>query len=337
MIRQPIKMGGLGVRSNCDTSPAAFIGALEQALPSFTSTERGICPELVNILGDFTGNVENMWTKLIESECRTGREFAQAWNMLRTEARQGTEFLGIELQYPLLAIADGAGEGSIDGSTRKRVVYQREELRSDIIKEALKLHRDQKNRAVTAWSNRDKLSTAWLLCLPGPEGLSNTAFSEAMAITLCLPSPSCKERVGEKVGRRVVDMYGDNIMSEILPGDHWRTRHDKIKMTIYSLCMWSRLPATVEVWGLFSHLIPGQALTRMEAGRKRQAIVPDFRLETPNDYGGTELSLAELKIISCCESWYKHGPRSTVRGTDKRANLLTSEYRKKLKRWTRSL
>ena len=93
--------------------------------------------------------------------------------------------------------------------------------------------------------------------------------------------------------------------------------------------MWSRLPATVEVWGLFSHLIPGQALTRMEAGRKRQAIVPDFRLETPNDYGGTELSLAEIKVISCSESWYKHGPRSTVRGTDKRANLLTSEYRKK--------
>ena len=28
VIRQPIKMGGLGIRSNVETSPAAFIGGL---------------------------------------------------------------------------------------------------------------------------------------------------------------------------------------------------------------------------------------------------------------------------------------------------------------------
>ena len=36
---------------------------------------------------------------------------------------------------------------------------------------------------------------------------------------------------------------------------------------------------TVEVWGLCSYLIPAAALTRMERGRKRQAIVPDFRIK----------------------------------------------------------
>ena len=46
-------------------------------------------------------------------------------------------------------------------------------------------------------------------CLPGPEGFSNAEFSEAMVLVLCMPSPACKERVGEKVGKAVVDKFGD--------------------------------------------------------------------------------------------------------------------------------
>ena len=145
-----------------------------------------------------------------------------------------------------------------------------------------------------------------------------------------MPSPACKDRIGAKVGRRTVDIFGDSIMSEILPGDHWRTRHDKVKMSLHSLCVWARLPVTVEVWGLFSHLIPADALTRMERGRKRQAIVPDFRIEMPTPAGGTSPQLAELKIISCCESWYPAG--GNVRGTDKRAGGLQQEYRKKARK-----
>ena len=101
------------------------------------------------------------------------------------------------------------------------------------------------------------------------------------------------------MGRRTVD----RVMSEILPGDHWRFRHDKMKMKIHSLCIWARPPVTVEVWSLFSHLIPQECLNRMERGRKRQAIVPDFRIEMPTGTGGTMAQLAELKMISCWKSW----------------------------------
>ena len=45
VVRQPIKLGGLGMRSQADLSPAAFMGALEPTLPSFIG-ERGICPQL---------------------------------------------------------------------------------------------------------------------------------------------------------------------------------------------------------------------------------------------------------------------------------------------------
>ena len=92
-------------------------------------------------------------------------------------------------------------------------MQQREELRRAVLKEAVSMMDSSTLKPVKAWSNRDKLSTSWLQCLPGPDGLSNQAFTEAMALTLCMPSPACKNRIGAKVGRKTVDIFGDSIMS----------------------------------------------------------------------------------------------------------------------------
>ena len=326
VLRQPVKAGGFGLRSNLETSPAAFIGGLEQALPHFTGS-RGVCQQLAGVLGDWTGQEERRWEQLLRSECRTGRELQGAWEILQREALQCSAFLGQDLDGHLAVEVEIVGGGSVDGSTRKAIVQQREELRGAVLKEALAKMDNSTLKPVRAWSNRDKLSTAWLLCLPGPDGLSNQSFAEAVANSLCMPSPACKDRIGSKVGKKTVDIFGDSIMSEILPGDHWRARHDKVKLALHSLCVWARLPVTVEVWGLFSHLIPAAALTRMERGRKRQAIVPDFRIEMPLPTGGgTRPQLAELKIISCCETWYPAGGR--MRGTDKKAGGLQQDRKK---------
>ena len=329
VIRQPVKSGGFGLRSKVETSPAAFIGGLEQSLPHFPG-DGGVCPQLGGVIGDWTGQDDRRWQHLLQSGCRTGREMAVSWEMLQREAQQCCTFLGQDIDGHLATNVEGVGQGSTDGSTRREVVQQREELRGAVLTEALNRMNESTLKPVRAWSNRDKLSSSWLQCLPGPDGLSSQAFSEAMALLLCMPSPACKDRIGARVGKKTVDIFGDSIMSEVLPGDHWRIRHDKVKMAIHSLCVWARLPVTVEVWGLFSHLIPAQALTRMERGRKRQAIVPDFRIEMPTPTGGTSPQLAELKIISCCETWYPAGGR--VRGTDKRAGGLQTEYRKKAKK-----
>ena len=317
------------MRSKVEVSPAAFIGGLEQALPHFT-VEGGVCPQLVGVLGEWVGQEDRRWQHLLQSGCRTGRELSVAWGILQSEARQCTAYLGQELDGHLAVPVEGVGEGSVDGSTRKAVVQQREELRGAVLKVGLSRLPDPTLKPVIAWANRDKLSSSWLQCLPGPNGLSSQAFTEAMALLLCMPSPACTNRVGARVGRRTVDIFGDSIMAEVLPGDHWRIRHDKVKMALHSLCIWARLPVTVEVWGLFNHLIPAEALTRMERGRKRQAIVPDFRLEMPTPTGGTSPQLAELKIVSCCETWYPAGGK--VRGTDKRANGLQTLYRSKARK-----
>ena len=88
--------------------------------------------------------------------------------------------------------------------------------------------------------------------MPGGEtNMTNTEFNQSAAIHLCLPSPACMDRVGEVIkGQVLVDKHGDNIQSSALPGDHWRKRHDQMKLLIYRLCMWSGLPADMEVFNL---------------------------------------------------------------------------------------
>ena len=223
----------------------------------------------------------------------------------------------------------GAGNGSTDGSTRKMIVQRGEELHGLVLARALELHPNQQARPVLVWPQLDKLSASWLLALPGPDtGMSRLVFKEAMCSHLCLPSPACLDRLGERVSRNtVVDLHGDKVMAAVLPGDSWRTKHDKVKSAIHRMCGWSRLPAMCEVFGLFAHHIPQEGLNRMERGRRRQAMVPDYRLILPSPTEGTVTRLAELKVINCCPSRYQVGARE--RAVDRRANLLPGEYRKK--------
>ena len=55
---------------------------------------------------------------------------------------------------------------------------------------------------------------------------------------------------------------------------------------------------------MFAHLIPREGLSRIERGRKRQGLVPDFMLEVTSE----RKELAELKRISCCPTWYNRSP-----------------------------
>ena len=121
------------------------------------------------------------------------------------------------------------------------------------------------------------------------------------------------------------------MQAEHLPGDHWRTCHDGVKMTLNSLLSWSRISADCEVFGLFSHLIPRDGLSRLDSGRARQALVPDFRIKMPCPMEGSKMTLAELKILSCCPSWYCPSGNE-VTATDRRAQGLTSDYRRKARK-----
>ena len=51
MVRTPVRLGGMGLRSVVETSLAAYVGGVEQALPHFVG-EGGICQQLRQVLGE---------------------------------------------------------------------------------------------------------------------------------------------------------------------------------------------------------------------------------------------------------------------------------------------
>ena len=336
LVPLPIKLGGLGLRSLVETSPAAFIGGIEMSLPHFTGHD-GICPLLEDVVGSVEGTAR--WSSFLAAESRTAQEFRQAWVSMQAESLQLAAYVGKELELPLSKEVEKAGEYSVDGSTRRKVVQQREGLRQEVLTKALREHPDRLARPVTVFPNFDKLSGAWLLSLPGPStGLSTPVFSEAMAAHLCLESPAMRSSgwVGKTVGRKAVtiDKFGDAVMNcDDLPGDSWRHRHDTVKAALVSECLDAKLPHDCEVYGLFSDLLPASTEEdggELEWGRNRQGLIPDFRLRLPTPEGTSD-SLAELKIVGAGVTWYPRGVEG--RGTDRRAGGLPRLYKRKLSKY----
>ena len=334
LVHQPVKLGGLGLRSQAETSAAAFLGGVEMSLPHFTG-EDGICTLLQGVVGRVEGH--HRWGTFLESGSRTAAEFGRAWGSMRLEAQECSNYLGKELGGELAAVCDIAGGERTEGSTRRAIVQQREGLRHDVLSLALQRHGDREARPVTVFQNFDEISGAWLLALPGPDnGLSSPVFSEAMAAHLCLPSPAVT--AGQWVGKTtvrggaVIDKFGDAIMCcKHLPGDTWRARHDTGKLAIVSECLDAKVVHDCEVYGLFADLIPAQASDQgenLEWGRARQGLIPDFRLRLPSPGGLTD-HLAELKFVGAGVSWFPRGVAG--KGTDRRANGLPNLYKTKLK------
>ena len=81
----------------------------------------------------------------------------------------------------------------------------------------------------------------------------------------------------------------------------------------------------------FADAIPQQGLNRIERGRRRQGLVPDFKLE--GERGGEEI-LCELKTMSASVSRYPRNPlpRDGTRAVDRRAAGLTADYLSKARR-----
>ena len=335
VVRQPVRLGGFGLRSLKDTVGPAFIGALEQAVPFFCG-EKGICPQLADSLGgeDCFGDQaigDSRWRVMLESGCREGEELRDVWHNIKEEERQAAAWLGIDMQETLSAQVECVGGLSCDGSTRGKISEERDKTWANLIVKSLDNHpkQDRTNRPIWSWLQRDKLSAAWLQALPGPDtSLSSAEFSEAAAAALCLPSPACMEKLGEVIrGRQVVDPFGETVQSTITTGDHYRKRHDAFKMRLFQMCQWAGLDAVVEIFNLFAASMPQEGLNRMERGRTVQSIVPDMRISVPEE-GNFVLRLHELKIISSSKTRYnphRQGQEAT-RAVDKRANELTNEY-----------
>lgn len=261
-----------------------------------------------------------------------GKEFRQAWGAMRLEASQCAVWIGVELEGGISEMVTGACQGCNTGATRKVVVEQLEKLRVSVMMKALTKNPDRRVRLVWSWLERDKLSTAWLLAMPGVDtSLNSDVFMEAAATLLCLPSPVCADRIGCRVGNRTVDRFGDKVGAAKMEGDVFRIKHDTIKQLIAKQLGQTHLPYQCKVFNLFAHLIPQAGLSRIERGWKRQGLMPDSMLEVTMEGGQKQIEVAELKTLSCCPSCYNMAPtlpgdREHVKAVDKRARGLMALY-----------
>ena len=99
---------------------------------------------------------------------------------------------------------------------------------------------------------------------------------------------------------------------------------------------WAGIEAECEVFNLFAGSIPQAGLSRIEKGRKRQGLVPDFLVKKPVRGQGNRVAvLAELKVLSSCLSRYPRNPRALERAVSRRANQLPGEYLRKAKKMDR--
>ena len=98
VLRQPVMIGGFGLRSQAELSPAAFVGDLEQALTHFAGAE-GVCQQLVGVIGEGQGQVDRRWKPLHDSGCRV---LTQVWSDLQREATQCADYLGKTWEAPCL-------------------------------------------------------------------------------------------------------------------------------------------------------------------------------------------------------------------------------------------
>ena len=96
-----------------------------------------MCPPLAYLGGDNVNTAER-WRPLLQAGGRTATEFAAAWEVLKKEATEMSEYLEEELTGALALPVEGAGDGSTDGSTRKAVVSQLENLRHKVLNKSLK-------------------------------------------------------------------------------------------------------------------------------------------------------------------------------------------------------
>ena len=114
---------------------------------------------------------------LLQSGCREGQELCSLWRDLRQEKQEAAIWQGVEVQATLGQKVEGVRGCSMDGSTRGRVVEERDITRGALNTRGLQAYscQDRANIPVWAWLQRDKLSGAWLQALPGHDSSLTSA------------------------------------------------------------------------------------------------------------------------------------------------------------------
>ena len=133
--------------------------------------------------------------------------------------------------------------------------------------------------------------------------------------------------IGETASRRADPPNGHALTTAVMTGDGWRRRHDASKWNIYDLLHRCQISIDCEILGIFASCIPQISPFHGLSVRKRQSLVPDFKIPaTPprDDHFG------ELKCVGFTKS---HHTQVTIQercgAVNLRAKQIGPEYRSK--------
>ena len=340
----PARLFGCGLRRVSETAAASFAGSVCRVAPALIDSNvrgelrRGFMHEqLAPMLGanSFDEGMEAArFAHLIAGTSTLGVQLNRCWESLVgmvSEARGARPEDGALAHPAISAGYDGSG---VLRQPQRAFTAEVELAQYDALDEVFKALPPHNMRRAT-WLNLDRFSTQWVSAMPSPKlglVLGNAAFAEVFASYLALASPASAPLVGQRIAgnRDALDVHGIKLTTLALPGDGWRTRHDTIKHTLHRDILGHGGTGTCEVFGLFSALLPqpGQDAVGRLSMRKRQALVPDFLLRTPEGQD----TLYEVKVISAGPTRYALGSVSRGEATARRAAHLTTEYRDKARR-----
>ena len=221
--------------------------------------------------------------------------------------------------------------GCHSGVSNNRIIEARESLLAEMVEKGLSQHPDQSSMAIKAWKNRDKLSTAFLLELPGPHNQwSSAEWGEALCLVLSLPPNCCRDpqKLGQPIGNRHVDLWGAEVMCATLPGGSWTCRHDRVKCAISSLAVYCGVIIVCEPYAVFSAHLPQRPLHHLQGHQARQALRPDFLLHLRSATGDMEQLIADVKTVSFGnKTFYKPGMQGN-KAVQLRATRIGGEYQR---------
>ena len=131
----------------------------------------------------------------------------------------------------------------------------------------------------------------------------------------------CVDRLGEKVGSSRVDRFGVKVVLENLPGGHWNDRHNTMEQEVAALCAYAGIPAEREPFGLFGHLLPQQALSRLQQHQlsAKFLIADDYRSDPSYSFPFSKSDdvANERAEVQIHEHLFNHSNIGVVTGSNK--------------------
>ena len=166
-------------------------------VPSHFTNDSQLLPSLENVLGIVDGT--NKWSIFINRGSRTAQEFLDCHSSLQSKVKNACDFLNVPCVGVLSGAASCFGSEAADGSCCQEIGEQLGSLNFKVIREVMS--GSPCSKAAVLLHQFDKMSQAWLGALPGPmSDIPGPEFQQAMAWRLNLPSPACKDFIGQKIG-----------------------------------------------------------------------------------------------------------------------------------------